>query len=350
MGQNSGIAWCDATFNPWWGCVRVSRACEHCYADTWAGKTAKVGGGFWSGLWGVKGRRRFFGDVHWAQLGAWNRATLKAGERRRVFVASMADVFEGLPRLHPDRFQMDDARERLWEAIRACPHLDFLLLTKRPGSVPALVPPAWMAGKWPLNAWLGTSVEDDRWARKRVPLILRCPAPVHFVSYEPACGPVEWREDWFCAGPQGYRCAGHAARADGYSTRLEWVICGGESGPAEADLQPMHPEWAREARDACQRYGAAFFFKQWGQFIPRGLHPDLKSDPQNVVVEGGRFPVIMSRVKSKAAAGDLLDGRQWREFPPSAAPVPVPPLVRPGAARVGKGKSLPVLAAGEGGA
>ena len=86
MGQNSKIEWTHQPFNPWWGCVEVSKACDHCYAETWA---KRVG----ADDWGNKAPRRFFTDNHWAQPLRWNKVAAEEGERKRVFRASMADVF-----------------------------------------------------------------------------------------------------------------------------------------------------------------------------------------------------------------------------------------------------------------
>jgi hypothetical protein len=103
MGKNSHIEWTHHTFNPWWGCAKVSPACEHCYAESWA---KRVG----SNVWGRKAPRRFFGDEHWRQPLAWNAEAARRKSRARVFCASMADVFE-------DRRDLDASRERLWGLI-----------------------------------------------------------------------------------------------------------------------------------------------------------------------------------------------------------------------------------------
>lgn len=362
MAEKTGIAWADATFNPWWGCTRVSRACKFCYADLWAEKRGKAG------LWGQYAPRLFFGERHWNEPLAWNRAALRAGERRRVFCASMSDVFELLPPKHPQRGEMDEARERLWALIAETPWLDWLLLTKRPGQVQRLAP--W-GNDWPRNVQLGTSVEDDRWAQKRVPLILSVPAWRHFVSYEPAVGAVRWRPEWFRRVAGGFLPElDFAVRPDGYTTRIDWLIAGGESGSAEQEIEPIHPDWARAARDACERHGAAFFFKQWGNFLPwepdaqpplwnsqngrcedgHGLLPDWNVEREAAVWNDGlvhleETPAIFQRVKTKAAAGDLLDGRQWQEFPTSAAPAPV---VRRALDTRGAGNGSELVAGGTG--
>ena len=96
MGGQTLIEWCDCTFNPWWGCVEVSPECDHCYARTWARFTGHA-------IWGADAPRRLFSDKHWREPLAWDRAAAKAGERRRVFCASMADVLEERDELEPHR-------------------------------------------------------------------------------------------------------------------------------------------------------------------------------------------------------------------------------------------------------
>src|SRR5688572_13560706 len=132
MGKNSPIEWTHHTFNPWWGCTKVSPACDHCYAEAWARRVgAKV--------WGSRAGRRFFSDNHWREPIRWNTAAAEMKARQRVFCASMADVFEPRP-------DLDGSRARLWELIRQTPWLDWLLLTKRPEHVLTVVP--WTM-KWP---------------------------------------------------------------------------------------------------------------------------------------------------------------------------------------------------------
>src|SRR5690348_736847 len=192
MGEGTKIQWTDHSFNPWWGCTRVSPGCEHCYAEAFAKRT---------GLgWGVAAERRFFGDKHWNEPRRWNAAAEKEGRRHRVFCASMADVFEDRPELAP-------WRERLWDLIDETPWLDWQLLTKRPENVNRLVTPAWHTGAWPENVWLGTTVEDQRRAEERIPELLNCAAKVRFLSCEPLLGPVDLDLDG-----------------------IQWVIVGGESG------------------------------------------------------------------------------------------------------------------------
>jgi len=209
MGKNSSIEWTHHTFNPWWGCDKVSPACKNCYAEAWA---KRVG----ASLWGANAPRRFFGDNHWQQPILWNRHAQRLGRRARVFCASMADVFE-------ERADVEVARERLWQLVDQTPWLDWLLLTKRPHVVASIAP--WRE-QWPENVWLGTTVENQRWARKRIPHLLSTSAKRRFLSCEPLLGHV----DLTCFAIRG---------------ELHWVIAGGESG---AFARPTHPDWFRSLR------------------------------------------------------------------------------------------------------
>lgn len=251
MGGTTAIAWTDHTFNPWWGCERVSPGCQHCYAETFAKRTGNA-------VWGKNADRRRFGSKHWNEPLRWNEAAERAGERRKVFCASMADVFE-------DRADHHEDRNRLWHLISVTPWLDWQLLTKRPENVNRMVPSTWhydyldRVGGWPANAWVGTTVEDQPRAFDRIPRLLEVPAPVLFLSCEPLLGGV------LLAGLD----------------RISWVIVGGESGPGH---RPLDLDSARDLRDQCVKANVPFFFKQVGGHRP-------------------------------TSGGDLLDGKQWKQFP-----------------------------------
>jgi protein gp37 len=265
------IEWAHYTFNPWWGCTKVSEACRNCYAEAWAKRTGH------SDTWGASGRRRFFSDKHWAEPLKWNRKAEEAGERRRVFCASMADVFEGLGQDHPDFLEMHRARLRLWDLIGHTPWLDWLLLTKRPENITAFSP--WIHERFFLpNVWLGTTVEDQATAHARIPHLLKAPATVRFLSCEPLIEAVSLREQWLrgaydrcpdegrptvpgdddpCAGCPGYGDECGAIRR----ARVDWVIVGGESGPG---ARAFDTTWARSLIRQCQRAGVSCFVKQLG--------------------------------------------------------------------------------------
>lgn len=228
MGEATSIEWCHHTFNPWWGCVKVSDACKFCYAESLAKRYGHA-------VWGHRTPRRFFGEAHWREPRKWNRSAAERGVRERVFCASMADIFE----IHGDPevdVEMSETRERLWALIAETPSLDWLLLTKRPGNVPVIVPAQWEREP-PKNVWLGVTAEDQENADERIPLLLSIPWPgVRFVSYEPALGPITFH-------PGTLGCVGHLAETFG-NPLIHWLIVGGESG---GGARPFDLAWARSA-------------------------------------------------------------------------------------------------------
>lgn len=225
----TSIAWTDYTFNPWWGCVRVSPGCEHCYAETFSHRLGLD-------LWGPAAGRRFFDDKHWRQPMAWAERVRKGDKRHRVFCASMADVFE-------TNDVLQDQRTRLWNLIEATPRLTWQLLTKRPENIRSLVPRAWLGNGFPANVWLLTTAEDQARFDARWPYMEGLDAVAKGVSYEPALGPINF---------------GSALKAP---RGIDWVIFGGESGRG---ARACELAWARTTRDACQAAGVAFFYKQGG--------------------------------------------------------------------------------------
>lgn len=242
--KNSAIEWTHHTFNPWIGCTQVSPACDHCYA------MVMMDHRYHRVVWGAGKPRVRTTNAYWRQPLKWNRDALLAGIRERVFCASLADVFDGE---NPEI--LNTWRADLWRLIEMTPQLDWLLLTKRPGNVRRLAP--W-GDNWPHNVWIGTSVENEEWANRRLPVLSDIPAVVRFVSAEPLL--CDFSITAF---------------------KVDWVIAGGESGIGFRTLQPEH---VRSLRDQCQRHDVAFFFKQWG----------------------GRTPKV---------AGRELDGRHWSDIP-----------------------------------
>jgi len=280
MSKITSIEWCHHTFNPWWGCEKVSPACQHCYAETFSKRTGH-------GVWGAHAPRRFFGEEKWKEPLQWNAEAIADGERKRVFCASMADVFE-------DREDLNPWREKLWDLIDQTPMLDWLLLTKRPENIGNMVP--WTTD-WPENVWLGTTVENQKYADERLPHLLKHKAKVRFLSCEPLLGVVDlkkWIKPNKKKGLQG----------------IDWIIAGGESGPG---ARPMNPEWVRSLRDQAQSAGVPFHFKQWGQWAPKD-HLDPEITGKACKIDGTE----MIRLKSKKDVDRSLDGAFWDEFPESA--------------------------------
>lgn len=225
MADATKIEWADATFNPWWGCERVSPGCAHCYADTLARRY-----GFGQ-TWGAGHGFRFFGDKHWAEPLKWARTLpAKLGRRPRVFCASMADVFEERP-------ELDEHRTRLFDLIAETPELDWLILTKRPEFARDTFE-SWRrhpdaSGEHPLellpNVWLGVSIENARhtW---RADVLREIPAAVRFISAEPLLGSLfERANDRRTESPSADEIRYVRSPLD--LTCIDWIIVGGESGP-----------------------------------------------------------------------------------------------------------------------
>lgn len=271
MAKDSKIEWTHHTFNPWWGCEKVSPACKYCYAETWA---KRVG----SQVWGKDSPRRFFTDKHWKEPLKWNIEAKSSGIRKRVFCASMADVFE-------DRPDLEESRWRLWKLIEETPYLDWLLLTKRPENIKKMVP--WNT-EFPDQIWIGTTAENQKNAERRIPHLLDIPAKVRFLSCEPLLGQINLTP-FVDKNPQS----------------IHWVIAGGESGPYS---RPMNPDWVRLLRDQCSEKSIAFHFKQWGHWVPEELLTEQQK--KVMVLDGYRLAAV-----GKKVAGRLLDGRTWDEFP-----------------------------------
>lgn len=362
MGDTTAISWCDKTFNPWMGCTKVSPACAQCYAERDMDKRyGKV-------KWGPSGTRVKTSPQNWKVPLKWNREAQAAGVRYRVFCASLADVFEdwggdilghrgdtlfACPNCqHVDRDDdvdgfcergdglwrcpacdaivtlrkatLDDLRTELFALIDATPHLDWLLLTKRPENIrKMLVPHSLERVKGHVsqnegdgyllrrrnNLWLGATVENQEYADQRIPALLECRdlSPVLFLSCEPLLGPVNVAQ--FLEGG-----------------RIDWVIAGGESGP---NARPSHSDWFRSLRDQCAAAGVPFHFKQWGEWAP--FYDRDKDDPDwrrvprqtprvcRINAAGGcgfhGDRLVYFRRAGKKAAGRLLDGVEHNEFP-----------------------------------
>lgn len=341
MADQTGIQWCDATFNPWVGCEQVSPGCAHCYAETLV--TGRMGR---AGTWGSNGVRQRTSEANWRKPLRWARLARDGrlpngepnsdGHRPRVFCASLADVFE-------ERDELDDWRRDLFDLIEQTPELDWLLLTKRPEHAREVLRLGgdiyWGDARVLPNVWLGVSIEDARhtW---RADVLRQIPAAVRFISAEPLLGSLYpkgdddahlGREDRVGnvlvpgTRDQGLLDEGEATAvrlgvADGRErdpgdhhvaalrldldpdlrhrqhrapldlTGIDWIIAGAESGHG---ARPMDEQWVREIRDACLTWGSehgtpetrpAFFYKQ-------------------------------NAVNGRKIGLPELDGRQWTEFP-----------------------------------
>lgn len=228
MGENSGIQWTDATFNPWVGCTHVSPGCENCYAEINTFTRAQRAKG--RELWGAPGQRHMISEAKWAEVERWERSAATAGKPTKVFCASLADVFEG-------RDDLDAPRARLFALIERTPNLIWQLLTKRPELVHALAPVSWRSG-FPTNVWMGTTVED-RQRRSRIAWLVDLPCAVRFVSFEPLLESLGYVD----------------------LSGVAWAIFGGESGHK---ARPLQLAWIRDGVTNCRSFGVAPFVKQFG--------------------------------------------------------------------------------------
>lgn len=321
MANETNIEWADSTFNPWIGCTKVSPACDHCYAENLMDKRMHTV------QWGSGQPRKRTSVKNWQEPLRWEREHAdffaKNGRRRRVFCASLADVFD---KEVPEQWRAD-----LFHLIQQTQNLDWLLLTKRIGNVEKMVMDALqeiflMSNKepptWPLqNVWIGATICNQLEANRDIPKLLRMPATVRFLSIEPLLESIDLRHA-LCIDK---RSENSDWESGGGKTKINWVIVGGESG---AKARPMHPDWVRSLRDQCKAAGVPFLFKQWGEWCPRGPealgYPIVDGVPilmmtdeghhgQNLSASGGNH-VWMNRA-GKKSAGRLLDCFTHTEFP-----------------------------------
>lgn len=304
--NNSKIEWTDHTFNPWWGCMKVSAGCVNCYAEILDNRYHHD-----NPHWGPGSSRKEQSDNYWKQPLKWNAVAEKTGISAKVFCASMGDVFEG----HPDTLQY---LTRLFKLIEQTPFLIWQLLTKRPENIMTLVNAGTNWGKsWPKNVWIGTSVENQKAADERIPFLLQVPAKVRFLSCEPLLGPVDITQRKInYSVPTRYTYDGKGIEwTDPGNTfiGIQWVIVGGESG---RNARPMHPDWVRSLRDQCQTagVGVSFFFKQWGEYIPVREYVEGTVYQNDLPVMMEDNPTEFKRL-GKKGSGRLLDGIEWNEFP-----------------------------------
>lgn len=330
MSDHSRIEWTEASYNPirafgpdgdtpGWFCVPVSAGCKNCYAST---MNKRLGNHLEYKAQNLQYVRWTLSNVE--QPVHWKRP-------RRIFVCSMTDLFaEWVP---------DEWIDQIFAIMACCPQHTFQVLTKRaermrdyindpatPARVHLAVPKCFIDrfNKRPnepilSNIWLGVSVENQAAADERIPLLLQTTAVVRWLSCEPLLGPISLDSitdrglavgitpnvlTGQCDVPCETYFEFHRCACTQHPPRINWVVVGGESGPG---ARPMNPAWARTLRDECQAAGVPYFFKQWGEYQPaycidRQYHP----------IDGSGD--VMTRV-GKKAAGRLLDGKHWDEYP-----------------------------------
>lgn len=321
MAENSQIEWTRHTFNPWIGCTIVGPGCDNCYAKAWDARGLQQK----ETRWGPHAKRTRTSAANWRKPIAWDKAAKAAGERHRVFCASLADVFDNHDSI------TDEMRRDLGKLIEATPNLDWLLLTKRIGNAERFLPIMFPHGV-PKNVWLGATVvnqlEADRDIWKLLAIKARFMISIAFLSMEPLLGPVDitphlYEKRW----GMDFSAEAGGGSAHGVIPAIDWVIVGGESGPK---ARPMHPDWARSLRDQCIAAGVAFFHKQNGEWqvaSHENGHFDSSMSRNNAFwvdcTDGSLHkpsclgltnPIGMVRV-GKARAGRLLDGVTWDQMP-----------------------------------
>ncbi len=270
--NRTGIEWCSYTWNPVTGCTPVSPACEHCWAKRMARRLA--------GRAGYPADEPFRVTLHPERL----EEPLRVREPQRIFVVSMGDLLHDAV---PDEFIA-----AVFGVMLFARHHTFQVLTKRAERLRDWSASASVAicaaahyqfrgerdladairrratiddwGPWPLpNVWLGVTAENQREADYRIPLLLRTPAAVRFVSIEPMLGPIDlWGINGHPLGCEGLF---------GCEPKLDWLILGGETGPG---ARPMQPDWVRSLRHDCAAVRVPFFFKRMGSAWPGDQLPD----------------------------------------------------------------------------
>jgi len=264
MSKRHPISWVNVpgytgeTWNPIVGCSPLSKGCEHCYAARLASTRLKH----------VSKYRDLAKEGKWTgEVRLWPNAItepLHWQKPRAIFVCDMGDLF------HPN-VRIQDI-ECVYSVMRRCPQHLFMVLTKRPDRMYV-----WSETPVLPNVWIGTTVESQEYV-DRIATLLRIPAAKHFVSVEPMLGEIDL-DDYLA----GYGSGDH----------LDWVICGGESGPK---ARPIDPDWVRSLRDQCIEAKVPFHFKQWGSF--------------------GNGPTMVTWINNETwYEFPCIDDEVWHEFP-----------------------------------
>lgn len=330
--KDTKISWCDHTFNPWIGCTKVSPACDNCYAEQIASR-------FKMALWGNH-KRVLTSEKYWEQPLRWNKQSKSKHNawsrfkeqypglsdeqlisngfikpvKPKVFCGSMCDWLDNQVPI--------DWLSDLMDLVARTPYLNWLMLTKRPDQYFKRVSESCTYGRIltsytpPSNVFLGITICNQKEADRDIPKLLNIPVTKRFLSIEPMLGAID---------------------ISAYIKNIDWVIVGGESG---RKARPMHPDWVRGVRDQCREACIPFFFKQWGEWLPRSgcyhKFTDGKSledvDPTcqkwpctRLTYVGGNGwrledscsdgdDVYMQRVSTKKA-GCLLEGIEYNEVP-----------------------------------
>jgi protein gp37 len=313
------------TWNPIIGCSKVSAGCENCYAERMAVRLSGIEKTAYYSM--VTCRTAHTLPTAWTGRTELIQSQLtkpmKWKKPRVVFVCSMGDLFH-------ENTSFEDI-DQIFATMASCQQHIFILLTKRAGKMhqwfnwkdtswknegmqgnERIRYYAWMNHgkeieyedwKWPLpNVWLGVTAENQETANERLPYLIKIPAAIKLVSVEPMLGPLNismWMATGWTEPP--------------YDDVINWVICGGESGPGS---RPMHPDWVRSLRYQCKEAEVPFFFKQWGEWMPMDQVNDEQffASKESKEVGYGYTSNTVFKV-GKKAAGNLLDGERWEQYP-----------------------------------
>ena len=344
------IEWADHTINPVVGCSKCSPGCDNCYAEKMAYRLSKMPATV-AKYAGVVDENGWTGKVSALDLTCFDKLPKKPC---KVFVGSMTDIFQ-------QKIAIGEYSKSflpmIFDAMASFPQHTFMLLTKRPENMKAWIDftlEACVEETLP-NLWLGTTVCNQQEADKNIPLLLATPAAKRFVSVEPMLGAVDLQAYTLPVCPT---CERGVDNSNGNAESrwcqtcgneqgiigLDWVICGGETGPG---ARPMHPDWVRGLRDQCQLAGVPFFFKGWGEWGPTAYNyidqqpvfrtfgsfahycnkaPSWMHRGDKLICPDGHIPThggeegktypmcVVSRI-GKKVAGRLLDGKTWGEVP-----------------------------------
>lgn len=331
MGQHTKIEWADHSWSPWRGCTKVSPGCANCYAETLSKRNPAV-----LGQWG-KGKPRVLAK-NWGDPVRWNERQKERSCGHCDFDESEGDLWAQCPRcaVRPRVFPslcdwLDEEVPIAWLAdflalVNLTPHLDWLLLTKRPQKWLERIDAAalastpfhqrwlveWLKGKPPANVWFGVSVEDQQRANERIPALLQIPTKVRWLSAEPLLGPVDLnaavKPSQACprctppTDPLCPYCLGRGGVPVFHNGAIHWLVIGGESGHG---ARPCNLAWVRSLVMQCQEGSVPVFVKQMG------------SNPCCTVTKGGRLPDDLLAF-SHPKCGDPLEwpiDLRVRQFP-----------------------------------
>lgn len=362
MADGTRIEWTDATWNPITGCSVVSPGCTNCYAMKLAGTRLKNHPSRMGLTKQVNGKHVWTGEVRFNTQ--WLDQPLRWRKPRMIFVCAHGDLFaEGVP---------DEWIDQVFAVMALCPEHTFQVLTKRPERMREYLAewrqfrvaetalqvgrnlpdsyPGWSLDQWkpsviggcsqpaiwPLpNVWLGVSVEDQRRADERIPILLDTPAAIRWISAEPLISQINigWAisRNVLDIGV-GFLERGRFSPGIEKLRPLDWVVAGGESGPG---ARPMHPDWPRSLRDQCAAAGVPFLFKQWGEWAPRRAaeHADLVDARESLIIrpDGGVTSGLLAYgpdawlmdKAGKRRAGRLLDGVEHNGYPQPVRTAPI---------------------------